>query len=212
MLVAVEGIPGSGKGFLLKHVQARAPAGLQVQAQLLEDDISNLLDFQNDPRRWALFTQLSILAARADLQAALRPPGSLCFMEGSCASDRACHAALVTLSEAECAVYEEAYAALQERAPAPDVVVHVQGDLQACFERVVDNSKREQAHVTLHQLGAQQAAYGRFVAQLTCPVIELPCPANFEDNEPQLAELAGEMLRSVQGLRQAASHESPCRP
>jgi len=196
MIVAVEAPPGGGKGFLLKHLQARGVPGLRVA--LLDDDISSLLDCQNDPARWGLVTQLSVFAAHIDMQNQERPVADALVMEGSHHSDAECHARLATMHPQERALYDEATSILRATLREPvGLVVYLKSDLHTCFERIVSSARKEQTGISLQAVAQHLAAYEDFVATCPVPVVELDCPAYFEDNEPLVTALADRVLAAL---------------
>ena len=82
-----------------------------------------------------------------------------------------------------------------------DAVVYLDNDVHAHFERVVANSKREQAWVSAAHLGDMKRDYDATLSlestngPLATPngplaTLFIPCAPNFEDNEPELLAMA----------------------
>ena len=78
-----------------------------------------------------------------------------------------------------------------------DAVVYLDNDVHAHFERVVANSKREQAWVSAAHLGDMKRDYDATLSLESTngpngplATLFIPCAPNFEDNEPELLAMA----------------------
>lgn len=182
-VVSIESPLGGGKGFFLKYVRQHALIkGLETQVVLQDDSISHVMDMNNDPRRWLCFTEfdfmykhvLSVRDARA------RKPDIL-VIEGSPATDRGCYFLDMQCEPCERELYEEWYGILGHLWSV-DLHVHLKSSIHSHFERVMGNSKKEQAFVTLTYLAHKLRLFQDVLPG--CP--RLVCENNFEDNEPVL--------------------------
>ena len=201
---AVESCEGGGKGFLIKHLCRSFPT--RFHATTLDEHSANLQDYQNDPARWGLFTQLSILQAHFDALAWEPPPGAATeahLIEGSPLSDRACHSPGAAMTEAERALYADAHDALSRQPGAPriDCFVFLRCDPHHCYDRLLNSARREQAHVGLQTLLQQREAYDELARAAPAPVVFLDCAPFFEDNEPQLTDLTRKFLEALADLK-----------
>lgn len=210
-VVSVESPPGGGKGFLLKYLAAKGLVSptLVGHVVLQPDAIGHIMDMRTDTARWAFFTELFFLCthvtsykqALANITAnnhnnnntssaaaaAPQQQHHVLLLEGSPVTDKLCyfeqqHRANMHPLEAE--LYEEWSHKLQ---PYWHVDHHILllSDMHAHVERIVDNSKVEQAHLGLDEV---HGLIKTFVHALPGAYI-VPCPPNFEDNEPVLDNL-----------------------
>lgn len=132
--IVVEGPIGVGKTSLVKKLAARLGA-----ATLLENATDNpfLPKFYQDPRRYALPTQLHFLFDRSRqlrdvAQADLFSAGTVA--DFLLAKDMLF--ARLNLDDDEYALYQKVYADLAPHAPAPDLVIYLQAPVEALQERV----------------------------------------------------------------------------
>jgi deoxyadenosine/deoxycytidine kinase len=209
MIVAVESCPGGGKGFFLKHLSTYLHnLGItDFSTQLLDDNISHMLDYSKDQNRWAAFNQFDFMLKH--YKAARGPPDTLVLVEGSIASDFECIVPHVgaMFEPAEQDLIDGWHSLMTCKSPPPDAIIYLDADAHNHFERVVNNSKREQAylsHASLRQLKSQFDAY---IDRAAVPVLRLKCVSNFEDNEPTLNKMAEETLSF---LRKVFKEKASC--
>lgn len=202
-VIMLESCPGGGKGFFLKymntHIRTRYPtlAG-RCAVALLDDTIGNMLDFTNDPARWAMFNQMVYYLKHFKF-GTMAP---VVFMEGSLDTDVQC----VThyfhekgyLHRAEHDVLRAWYEYISKKTTPPDAIIYLENTVHHHFERVVHNSKREQAHFTRAMLAGMKARYDAVVAGMSVPKMRIVCVPHFEDNEPVLMHMAHVVMNFLQ--------------
>ena len=132
--VVVEGPIGVGKSSLTRRLAEHLEAD-----SLMENVADNpfLPRFYQDPRRYALPTQLHFLFDRAR-QVTELSQGDL-FRKGIVADfllDKDMLFARLNLDDDEYALYEKVYADLRLQAPDPDLVIYLQAPVEALQERV----------------------------------------------------------------------------
>ena len=219
MIACIESCIGGGKGFFLKYLSTYARWAWPEVANvlvLMDDSAANMTDFSSDRPRWAMFVQLSAMLQHAIAQ---RSAGEaertvLVLVEGSLFTDFRCSAkrwrAMGLLTPGEFRVLEDWYE-IASVGTRRDAVVYLDNDVHAHFERVVANSKREQAWVSAAHLGDMKRDYDATLSlestngpngplatpngPLATPngplaTLFIPCAPNFEDNEPELLAMA----------------------
>lgn len=202
MIVAVHAAPGGAKGFLLRYLQAylrleRPDLAGRWHVGLLDDSQAIVQQFGSDPARWGLLTQLHFLEKHHEAAAAAAP---VAITEGSLAS-HAVHAA-----EAEAGMHpvERAVLAAWQAVPAPapaDALVCLQAPPMEHLHRIMNQNRREQAHISLQlltRLHAGCAAAGAAAAAAGTPVLNLPVAQFCEDNEPSMAAIVSQLVAFVE--------------
>ena len=228
MIACIESCIGGGKGFFLKYLSTYARWAWPEVANvlvLMDDSAANMTEFSSDRPRWAMFVQLSAMLQHAIAQRsadeaertvggaertvgeAERTVGNddrLVLVEGSLFTDFRCSAkrwrAMGLLTPGEFRVLEDWYEIASVGARR-DAVVYLDNDVHAHFERVVANSKREQAWVSAAHLADMKRDYDATLSlestngPLATPngplaTLFIPCAPNFEDNEPELLAMA----------------------
>lgn len=189
LIVCVESCVGGGKGFFLKYLRTASTG-----AVLMDDNIANILDVAQDRPRWTAFTELVCFLKHFKAQQQRAEPGpAVVFVEGSLFSDYWCLARRMTdhMRPCEVELLEDWHAYMSAIAKF-DAVIYLDSDVQSHFERVVNNSKREQATISREEIADLKVVYDMAMARLPAdvPTLYLPCPPNFEDNEPALAKMA----------------------
>lgn len=211
MIVCIESCIGGGKGFFLKYLSTYARwAWPEVSNALvlLDDSAANMTEFSSDRPRWAMLAQLSALMQHAIAQ---QQEDDVVFVEGSLFTDFRCSAkrwrAMGLLTPGEFRIVEDWYEIASARARR-DAVVYLDNDVHAHFERVVANSKREQAWISVAHLADMKRDYDATLSRESTPTLFIPCAPNFEDNEPELmamAETTVDFLKKVYLRRRAPS-------
>jgi len=195
MIVCIESCVGGGKGFFLKYLLTyiRSEISIPVSAVFMEDNISNMVDLNTDPRRWAFFTQVVSFLRHFKAQSS-SPPETVVFVEGSLLTDMACTMkrwdSLGYLGLEEKTLLHDWYTLLSEKV-AYDAAVYLDNDVQSHYERVVNNSKREQAWISREMLVEMKRDYDARMSMVRhVPTLFVSCTPNFEDNEPALIHMA----------------------
>ena len=208
MIACIESCIGGGKGFFLKYLSTYARWAWPEVANvlvLMDDSAANMTEFSSDRPRWAMFAQLSAMLQHAIAQrSVVGDDDHLVLVEGSLFTDFRCSAkrwrAMGLLTPGEFRVLEDWYEIASVGARR-DAVVYLDNDVHAHFERVVANSKREQAWVSAAHLGDMKRDYDATLSlestngPLATPngplaTLFIPCAPNFEDNEPELLAMA----------------------
>ena len=158
--IVVEGPVGAGKTSLARLLAERGGAEL-----LLEEPQSNpfLAGFYQDPRRWALATQLFFLFQRANQLSGL---SQLDLFERHTVADFLLEKdplfARINLSDDEFALYQRIYAHLAPQAAVPDLVIYLQAPVETLMARVRRRAAGYERGITEDYLARLTQAYGRF--------------------------------------------------
>ena len=158
--IVVEGPIGAGKTSLARLLAERGGAEL-----LLEEPQDNpfLAGFYQDPRRWALATQLFFLFQRANQLSGL---SQLDLFERRTVADFLLEKdplfARINLSDDEFALYQHIYSHLAPPAAAPDLVIYLQAPVDTLIARVRRRAVSYERGITEDYLARLTQAYGRF--------------------------------------------------
>jgi deoxyadenosine/deoxycytidine kinase len=158
--IVVEGPIGVGKTSL-----AHLLAGLDGADLLLEQPEANpfLGNFYQDPRRWALATQLFFLFQRVNQLSGLK---QLDLFERPTVADflfdKDPMFARLTLSDDEFALYQRIYEHLAPQAVAPDLVIYLQAPVETLMVRVRRRAAAYERGISEEYLARLTEAYGRF--------------------------------------------------
>lgn len=135
-IIAIEGIIGAGKSTLARHIRANSSA-------LVIDEAESplLIRYARHPKRWALATQLDLLAQRVTaLRSAhrLAESGRVIVLDRSILGDHAFARAnwrVGRLAAEEYRVYSDLYDELMIHADPPDVVLSLIVDPETAHKR-----------------------------------------------------------------------------
>ena len=158
--IVVEGPIGAGKTSLARLLAERGGAEL-----LLEEPQDNpfLAGFYQDPRRWALATQLFFLFQRANQLSGL---SQLDLFERRTVADFLLEKdplfARINLSDDEFALYRRIYSHLAPQAAVPDLVIYLQAPVDTLMARVRRRAASYERGITEDYLVRLTQAYGRF--------------------------------------------------
>lgn len=158
--IVVEGPIGVGKTTLAQRLGARLESGL-----LLEQPEQNpfLERFYQDMARYALPTQLFFLFQRINQ---LRDLKQRDMFEKSTVSDFLIDKdplfARLTLSNDELVLYQQIYDTLKPQAPAPDLVIYLQANLDTLHERVRRRAAQYERPIAAEYLALLAESYSRF--------------------------------------------------
>ena len=158
--IVVEGPIGVGKTSLARRLGESAGARL-----LLEQPGANpfLERFYGDPVRHALATQLFFLFQRIQQLAELRQLDLFrTYVVADFLLDKDPLFARLTLADDELRLYEQLYAQLAPRAPAPDLVIYLQAPAEILVERVARRGIAAEARITVDYLRRLAASYADF--------------------------------------------------
>jgi len=155
--IVIEGPIGAGKTSLARRLGASIGAHL-----LLEQPEANpfLPRFYRDPARYALSTQLFFLFQRVQQLAEARQLDLFrTHLVGDFLLEKDPLFARLTLTDDELKLYEQIYAQLSPRSPAPDLVICLQAPVEALYERVAQRGNPDEAAITEDYLRRLAEAY-----------------------------------------------------
>lgn len=158
--IVVEGPIGVGKTSLARRLGAATGAHL-----LLEQPQANpfLERFYQEPGRHALATQMFFLFQRIQQLAELRQLDLFrTHVVGDFLLEKDRLFARLTLADDELKLYEQLYAQLAPRAPAPDLVIYLQAAAETLSERVARRGIAAEAGITAEYLRRVADSYAEF--------------------------------------------------
>jgi deoxyguanosine kinase len=197
--IAVEGPIGAGKTTLARRLAEHSGAEL-----LLEQPENNpfLAGFYQDPKRWALATQLFFLFQRVNQLAGLKQLDL--FARPTVADflfDKDPLFARVNLTDDELALYQRIYDHMQPQMPMPDLVICLQAPVDTLIARVRRRAAAYERGISEDYLVRLNNAYGRFFYEYNAaPLLIVNCKnLNFVDRPSDFALL----LERIEGMRGA---------
>jgi len=158
--IVVEGPIGVGKTSLARRLAASTGAHL-----MLEQPQANpfLERFYREPARHALATQMFFLFQRIQQLAELRQLDLFrSHVVADFLLDKDPLFARLTLADDELKLYEQMYAQLAPRAPAPDLVIYLQAPAETLIERVARRGLLAEAKITADYLRRLADSYAGF--------------------------------------------------
>lgn len=158
--IAIEGPIGAGKTTLASLLSP--PLGAEL---LLERPYENpfLKDFYVDGARYAFQTQLFFLFQRVEQVRALTQPGMFApLVVSDFMFDKDRLFAKLTLSDDEFRLYSQIHAQVAPRAPAPDLVIWLDGPTVLLRERIARRGRPMERRIESEYLHALAEAYGAY--------------------------------------------------
>jgi len=195
--VVVEGPIGVGKSSLARLLAEHIGADT-----LLEQPADNpfLASFYQDPRRWALATQLFFLFQRVNQLAGLK---QLDLFERPTVADFLFEKdplfAALNLADEELSLYQRIYTHLAPQVPVPDLVIYLQAPVDTLASRVRRRGTAFERGITDEYLARLSQAYARFFHEYTAAPLLIVNSANlnFVDRPADFALL----LRRITEMR-----------
>ena len=195
--IVVEGPIGVGKSSLARLLAEHTGADT-----LLEQPADNpfLASFYQEPRRWALATQLFFLFQRVNQLAGLK---QLDLFERPTVADFLFEKdplfAALNLADEELSLYQRIYAHLAPQVPVPDLVIYLQAPVETLAARVRRRGTAFERGITDEYLARLSQAYTRFFHDYTAAPLLMVNSANlnFVDRPADFALL----LRRITEMR-----------
>jgi deoxyguanosine kinase len=195
--IVVEGPIGVGKSSLARLLAEHTGADT-----LLEQPADNpfLASFYQEPRRWALATQLFFLFQRVNQLAGLK---QLDLFERPTVADFLFEKdplfAALNLADEELSLYQRIYAHLAPQVPVPDLVIYLQAPVDTLAARVRRRGTAFERGITDEYLARLSQAYARFFHDYaTAPLLIVnSANLNFVDRPADFALL----LRRITEMR-----------
>lgn len=199
--IVIEGPIGAGKTSLAMRLAGRLQA-----ATLLEQPSANpfLARFYNDPKRYALPTQLFFLFQRLDQLRELSQPdffGSVVVSDYLLEKDQLF--AQLNLADDEYALYQQIYGTLAPQAPKPDLVIYLHARPETLVARVRKRGIEMERRIGEGYLALLAERYANFFYQYeACPVLIVNSEnLNFVDNDDDFRMLL-DRLAAMRGPRE----------
>jgi deoxyadenosine/deoxycytidine kinase len=158
--IVVEGPIGVGKTSLARRLGASTGAHLMLE----QPEANPFLErFYREPARHALATQMFFLFQRIQQLAELRQLDLFrSHVVADFLLDKDPLFARLTLADDELKLYEQMYAQLAPRAPAPDLVIYLQAPAETLIERVARRGLLAEAKITAEYLRRLADSYAGF--------------------------------------------------
>lgn len=198
--IAVEGAIGSGKTSLCRRIAATLDVEL-----LLENAAENpfLASFYDDPKRYALATQLFFLFQRSAQVNALKQNDLFSkTVVTDFLLDKDPLFAELNLNDDELRLYRTIYQELRPQAPRPDLVIFLQAKPSVLLDRVRKRAIPYENTVSADYLTKLAERYTQYFHQYThAPLLIVNCEhLNFVDNDEHFTLLM-QKIADMQGPR-----------
>lgn len=193
-IVSIESCAGAGKGFLLKHIMQNGLPWFSTHVYLQDDSIDQVLDYNKDPRRWILTKELHFLFNHVKALGG-GESADVVLVEGSPVSDRLCFFDASCSHPLERQLYQEWYDLMRPHWKV-DLHIVLVSSPHDCLDRIIGNSKKEQASANLSQICKQMNTYTKTFSELAT-VEEIVCLPNFEDNEPAIEIMKNQLCELI---------------
>ena len=197
--IVVEGPIGVGKTTLAHRLSEAFDAALVLE---VVEDNPFLAAFYDDPSRFAFSAQTYFLLSRFR-QAAQVEQGTLFHhhVVGDYLFDKDWIFASLTLHGAEWDLYRDLYAALRPRLTQPDLVVHLNADVDTLLQRIARRGRPFEAKVEPSYLERLIDAYAQFFRSYDGRVLHVDAgPIDIVESVDDLTTLIGDVARSVGGI------------
>lgn len=204
VVVCIESPLGGGKGFFLKYIRQHVFKHHKVYVDLQDDAISYVMDMNKDSKRWAVFTELDFLLNHVcAISTASKQQCDFAIIEGSPITDKYCYFNDIDVTPVEKKLYDEWFNILKPYWHI-DANVYLYSSTHSMFDRIMGNSKKEQAFVTLNYLAHKIALYNKCLANSP----RISCEHNFEDNEPVLEVMKDQLFHYMNRLKTRTQYHS----
>jgi deoxyadenosine/deoxycytidine kinase len=197
--IVVEGPIGVGKTSLARRLAKTFAADLVLE-QAEENPF--LERFYRNPKSGAFPTQLFFLFQRArQLEELLQQDLFAATRIGDYLLDKDRLFARLTLDSEEYALYEQVYAKLAVRTPAPDLVIYLQAPVDVLMERIARRGIRYELQIDRAYLERLMEAYARYFHEYSgAPLLIVnAAQVDFVSNDLDYAQLVEQVLRTKRG-------------
>jgi deoxyguanosine kinase len=195
--IVVEGPIGVGKTSLAHRIAEHVGAEMLLERP---DENPFLAQFYEDPRRYALATQLFFLFQRgAELQGLAQMDLFREITVSDYLFEKDPMFARLNLNEEEFALYQKIYRALQWQAPVPDLVIYLQAEPETLVQRVRRRAQPYEKGISEGYLNRLAQSYSDFFYHYdAAPVLMVNSEhLNFVDGAEDFAML----LKRIEGMR-----------
>ncbi len=199
--LAIEGVIGVGKTSL-SHLLAKNMSGQVVLEKHEENPF--LVDFYDNPQRYAFQTQMFFLLSRYRQQQDLKQQDlfhSVLVSDYLFAKDRIF--ASLTLDEREFMLYDRVATLLERDIPKPDLVVYLQSNTQRLMSNIRKRGRSYEKSISEDYIRSLVEAYNHFFFHynLTALLVVDTTQIDFVNNREDLENLIAQLTKPLGGTK-----------